>query len=454
MEESSKTGDSKTRVRQTGHRPVSTTGSEQPNGGELHRRDGRFLNRISQGIFGLLGLFVLFVLIRALLEDPSVFVQQVLNGLQLGFIYALIALGYTMIYGIVKLINFAHGDIFMIGAFTSFYTIGSLNLNQWLTWVAPGIPKGVATVVGTITVIAVSMIVSGALAVVIERFAYRPLRNKPRIAALITAIGVSFFLEYFGALPFVYTNNYITYSRPFDVAVYSAGSVSPVLMAVLWGVFGVALLIYGYFYLRSRRGDALAKEKLRNPLLLFGLQLGGFLAVVLTLTGISVETGGKVWDLSTSNITLVIMGASILLQVVLQYVVNNTRLGKAMRAAAYDKAAARLMGINVDGVIAATFALGGGLAGAGGVLYATAYRQVHHLMGIIPGLKAFVAAVVGGIGSIPGAFVGSLIMGQTEVLAAGFISTPMRDAIAFSLLIIVLLVWPQGIFGEPPAEKV
>jgi branched-chain amino acid transport system permease protein len=216
----------------------------------------------------------------------------------------------------------------------------------------------------------------------------------------------------------------------------------------------VALLVYGYFYVRGRRGDALAKEKLRHPLLLFGLQFGGFLAAVLTLTGITVETGGKVWDLSTSNITLVIMGGSILLQVVLQYVVNNTRLGKAMRAAAYDKSAAQLMGINVDSVIAATFALGGGLAGAGGVLYATAYRQVHHLMGIIPGLKAFVAAVVGGIGSIPGAFVGSLIMGQTEVLAAGFISTPMRDAIAFSLLIIVLLVWPQGIFGEPPAEKV
>jgi branched-chain amino acid transport system permease protein len=153
-------------------------------------------------------------------------------------------------------------------------------------------------------------------------------------------------------------------------------------------------------------------------------------------------------------VTLVIMSASILLQVVLQYVVNSTRLGKAMRAAAYDKPAARLMGINVDLVIASTFALGGGLAGAAGVLYATAYKQVHHLMGIIPGLKAFVAAVVGGIGSIPGAFVGSLIMGQTEVLAAGFISTPMRDAIAFSLLIIVLLVWPQGIFGEPPAEKV
>jgi branched-chain amino acid transport system permease protein len=424
------------------------------NNAALRRRDGMFLNYISQGIFALGGLLVLFVLGRALWQNPSVFIQQVLNGLQLGFIYALIALGYTMIYGIVKLINFAHGDIFMIGAFTSFYTIGTLELHRWLTWVAPGVPEGLATIVGTVTVIAMAMVMAAALAVVIERFAYRPLRNKPRIAALITAVGVSFFLEYFGALPFAYTNNYITYPRPFEIEVYTAGTVSPILMAVMWGIFAISLLVYVIFYVRGRRGDSQSQAWTRHPLLLFGLQFGGFLGVVLTLAGLEIETGGKVWDLSASNVTLVIMSASILLQVVLQYVVNRTRLGKAMRAAAYDKSAARLMGINVDLVIASTFALGGGLAGAAGVLYATAYKQVHHLMGIIPGLKAFVAAVVGGIGSIPGAFVGSLIMGQTEVLAAGFISTPMRDAIAFSLLIVVLLVWPQGIFGEPPEEKV
>jgi branched-chain amino acid transport system permease protein len=424
------------------------------NGAALRRRNGMFLNRISQGVFALGGLLLLLVLGRTLWQNPSVFIQQVLNGLQLGFIYALIALGYTMIYGIVKLINFAHGDVFMIGSFTSFYTIGTLQLNRWLTWVAPGVPEGLATIVGTVTVIGMAMVVSAALAVVMERFAYRPLRNKPRIAALITAVGVSFFLEYFGALPFAYSNNYITYPRPFEIEVYTAGAVSPVLMGVMWAIFAVSLVAYVIFYLRGRQGDAQAQAWTRHPLLLFGLQFGGFLAVVLTLAGVQIETGGKVWDLSASNVTLVIMSASILLQVVLQYVVNSTRLGKAMRAAAYDKATARLMGINVDLVIASTFALGGGLAGAAGVLYATAYKQVHHLMGIIPGLKAFVAAVVGGIGSIPGAFVGSLIMGQTEVLAAGFISTPMRDAIAFSLLIIVLLVWPQGIFGEPPAEKV
>jgi branched-chain amino acid transport system permease protein len=424
------------------------------NGARLQRRNGIILNRMSQGLFILLGLLVVYVLGRALFQNPSVFVQQVLNGLQLGFIYALIALGYTMIYGIVKLINFAHGDVFMIGSFTSFYTISTFELHRWMTWVWPGVPDVLATIVGTVTVIAISMAVSAMLAVVIERYAYRPLRNKPRIAALITAIGVSFFLEYFGALPFAYTSNYITYPRPFDVAVFSAGKVSPVLMGAMWVLFVVSLAVFIVSKLRSRKGDLRATALLRNPLLSFGLQLGGFLSVVLTLAGLRIETGGQVWDLSASNVALVIMASSILLQVVLQYVVNQTRLGKAMRAAAYDKDAARLMGINVDAVIAATFALGGGLAGAAGVLYATAYRQVHHLMGIIPGLKAFVAAVLGGIGSIPGAFVGSLIMGQTEVLAAGFISTPMRDAIAFSLLIVVLLVWPRGIFGEPPTEKV
>ena len=420
----------------------------------LDRSDGVVLNRLAQGLFALMGLGVIYVLAQAFMESPGIFVQQMLNGLQLGFIYALIALGYTMIYGIVKLINFAHGDVFMVGAFTSFYIIAGLDLHRWPALLWPGLAEGLVVLIGTITVILISMAVSAFLAVAIERFAYRPLRNKPRIAALITAIGVSFFLEYFGALPFVYSNNYITYTRPFEVDVYTTGAISPLAMWGSWLLFISSIAAYFFLKERSRRGDLRAQSWVRHPLLQLGLLLGGFFSVVLTLTGLRIETGGEVWDLSASNVTLVIMGSSIILQVILQYVVNRTKLGKAMRAAAYDKDAARLMGINVDGVIAATFALGGGLAGAGGVLYATAFKQVHHLMGIIPGLKAFVAAVVGGIGSIPGALVGSLIMGQTEVLAAGFISTPMRDAIAFSLLIVVLLVWPQGLFGEPPGEKV
>ena len=430
------------------------------NGVMLKRRNGMALNRFSQGLFALLGLLVVYVLASAFWQNPGLFVQQVLNGLQLGFIYALIALGYTMIYGIVKLINFAHGDVFMVGAFTSFYAVATLDLHRWPAWIFPGIAEGLMMLVGTVTVILLSMLISAVLAMVMERFAYRPLRNKPRIAALITAIGVSFFIEYFGALPFVYTNNYITYPRPFEVSVYSAGMITPWIISVVWVLFTVSVVVFSWLTWLSRKGNSRSRFHVqaqtwkRHPLLQFGLLFFGFMAVVLTLTGARIETRGRVWDLSASSVTLVIMGASIVLQVILQYIVSRTRLGKAMRAAAYDKGVARLMGINVDGVITLTFALGGGLAGAAGVLYATAFRQVHHLMGLIPGLKAFVAAVVGGIGSIPGAFVGSLIMGQTEVMAAAYISTPMRDAVAFSLLIIVLLVWPQGIFGEPPAEKV
>ncbi len=433
---------------------MATTSVESRRRLTLHRRSGAVLNYISAGILALAGIFVIYILGKAAVSNPDVFLQQVLNGLQLGFIYALIALGYTMIYGIVKLINFAHGDVFMVGAFTSFFAIATANLHRWPQAVWPGIDEAAATVIGTVTVIMLSMLVAGFLAIVMERFAYRPLRNKPRIAALITAIGVSFFLEYFAALPFVYTNNYITYPRPFEITVFHAESISAPAMIVPWAVLIATAAAYGLFSQLERRGVAWAAIWRRHPLVQFGLLFGGFLAVVFTLIGMAPTMGGEEWDLTVSNITVVIMISSILLQVVLQYIVQRTRMGKAMRAAAYDKPTARLMGINVDGVIAATFALGGGLAGAAGVLYATAYKQVHHLMGIMPGLKAFVAAVIGGIGSIPGALVGALIMGQTEVLSAGFISTPMRDAIAFSMLIVVLLIRPQGIFGEPPGEKV
>ncbi len=420
----------------------------------LSRSNARWLNRIAQGLFALFALLILYILVKGFSDNPAVFLQQVLNGLQLGFIYALIALGYTMIYGIVKLINFAHGDVFMVGAFVSLYTISSLDLHRWPVKVWPGMPEALATLIGVITVILVSMATSGFLAVTIERFAYRPLRNRPRIAALITAIGVSFFLEYFGALPFVFTNNYITYPRSFDIVVYRAGTISNGVLIGMWGLFGIALIAQIALTIAGRKGSLTAQAWRDHPLVRFGLLFGGFMAAVLTLTDLHVEMNGKLWDLTASNIMLVIMGGSIILQVVLHYIVRQTRLGKAMRATAYDKPASRLMGINVDSVITATFALGGGLAGAAGVLYATAFKQVYYLMGIIPGLKAFVAAVIGGIGSIPGAFVGALIMGQAEVLSAGYISTPMRDAVSFSLLILVLLVWPQGIFGEPPGEKV
>jgi branched-chain amino acid transport system permease protein len=420
----------------------------------IQRRSGLILNRISQVVFALAGLLVLYVVFRAAAAKPGVFFQQVLNGLQLGFIYALIALGYTLVYGIVKLINFAHGDVFMVGSFVSFYTISLLDLHRWPLMIWPTMNPNVAMIIGTITVILVSMVTCGLLAVIIERFAYRPLRAMPRIAALITAIGVSFFLEYFGGLPFVFTNNYITYPRPFEVTVLNAGMVPPLWIGLLWGIFGIAAIAYWILRELGKRGNIRAQVWQRSPLLQFGMLFGGFLGVVLTIVWLAPQLIGTGFELTASNAMLIIMGISIILLVLLQYIVSNTRTGKAMRASAYDKPTSRLMGINVDTVIAVTFALAGGLAGAGGVLYATAFKQVHHLMGIIPGLKAFVAAVIGGIGSIPGAFVGALIMGLTEVLSAGFISTPMRDAVAFSLLIVVLLIRPQGIFGEAPGEKV
>ena len=354
---------------------------------------GRWLGK---GLLILLAIFVVLYIGEKAVQSPSLFFQQIINGLQLGFVYALIALGYTMVYGIVKLINFAHGDVFMVGAFVSYYAVANFELHQWPSKVVPGLPPALSLVIGTITVILLSMVTCALLAVTIERIAYKPLRNAPRISALITAIGVSFFLEYFGALPFVFTNNFVTYKRPFEV--------------VTWYI----------------------KDGIHR------LQPG---------------TEAPVGAILFSNIFLIIVVTSVLLMAILQFIVRKSKIGKAMRAVAFDKPTARLMGIRVDNVISITFAIGASLAGAAGVLYAIAYPQVVWWMGIIPGLKAFVAAVIGGIGSIPGAVVGALIMGQAEVLGASYISTPMRDAVAFSILILMLLVRPTGIFGEPEREK-
>jgi branched-chain amino acid transport system permease protein len=302
-----------------------------------------------------------------------------------------------MVYGIVRLINFAHGDVFMVGAFASYFAIARFGMNTWPAQVMPGLPGWLSTGIGVISVILISMVICAFLAFIIERVAYKPLRDAPRISALITAIGVSFFLEYFGALPFVFTPNFTTYQRPF-----------PVVNWVISGQ-GINALVPG-------------QAPPANSIIF-------------------------------SNISLVILIVSLLLLLVLNYFVSRTRIGKAMRASAYDKPTSRLMGINVDGIISVTFAIGAALAGAAGVLYATAFPQVYFLTGLIPGLKAFVAAVLGGIGSIPGALVGALILGEAETLSAAYISTPMRDAVAFTLLVLVLLVRPTGIFGEPTREK-
>lgn len=298
------------------------------------------------------------------LPPPVVyFLQQVVNGVQLGSVYALIALGYTMVYGIVRLINFAHGDVFMVGAFAGFFAITVLGLDLILA-------------------VIVAMVACMALGVTIERLAYRPLRRAPKIAALITAIGVSIFLEYFTSLKFVFGPNYRQFPRPFEVS--------------NWNLGGVTI----------------------------------------------------------SNVLVIILAVSLVLVVALQFIVTRTKVGIAMRAVSFDHDAARLMGINVDFIITFTFAIGSALAGAGGVLFAIAYPQINPFMGIMPGLKAFVAAVLGGIGIIPGALLGSLIMGQAEVLTTGYVSSTLRDAVAFGILIIVLLVRPSGLLGKSGIEKV
>lgn len=291
------------------------------------------------------------------------FLQQLINGLQLGFVYALIALGYTMVYGIVRLINFAHGDVFMVGAYLGFYALASWRL-----------PFPAAIVV--------AMLGCAALGVFIERVAYKPLRNAPRISALITAMGVSLFLEYFTSLKFVFGPDFRAFPRPFPVTTCELGGVT------------------------------------------------------------------------VSNIQIIVFAVSTGLMVALTLFVNKTKTGLAMRAVSFDKETARLMGIDVDGIISITFGIGAALAGAGGVLYGIAYPQINPFMGIMPGLKAFVAAVLGGIGIIPGAMLGAVIMGVVEKLTEVYVSSTLRDAVAFGILIIVLLVRPTGLLGKPGGEKV
>jgi branched-chain amino acid transport system permease protein len=360
------------------------------------RRSGAHLAWIGWAFLAVVGMGALWLVLSQAVKNPTLFVQNVLDGLKLGFVYAMIALGYTMVYGIVRLINFAHGDVFMVGAFVSFYAVSRFGLHLWAAAAFPWLPNIASTLIGSLTVVILCMIFCVILAVTIERVAYKPLRDAPRIAALITAIGVSFFLEYFGALYFVFSPRFIPYQRPFEVATWYISS----------GIH------------RLQPGEATPPN-----------------------------------SITFSNIFLVIVVASVAIQVFLQFLVHRTKIGKAMRATSFDKPTARLMGINVDGVISFTFAIGAAFAGLGGMLYAIAYPSIHSQMGILPGLKAFVAAVLGGIGSIPGAFVGALIMGQAEALTKSYISTPMADAIAFTILIVVLLVRPTGLFGEAAGEK-
>ena len=299
------------------------------------------------------------------MDGTSMFLQQLINGLSLGSIYALIALGYTMVYGIVKLINFAHGDVMMLGAYAGYFVLRAMGANA----------------LGMTCAFLAAMIFCGAFSLVIERFAYRPLRNAPRLNSLITSIAVELILQHvMRVLPFVGPN-----PRQFPTM----------------------------------------------PLLNYSL--------------------GPV---SISNLQLIVIILSAVLMVCLNILVNYTKTGKAMRAVSYDMGASSLMGISVNKTIAITFVIGSVLAGAGGVLYATAYPQIDPMMGYMPGLKAFVAAVLGGIGSIPGAMVGGVILGIAETLTKGFISSQYADAISFAILIVILLVKPTGLFGSKRTVKV
>lgn len=289
------------------------------------------------------------------------FLQQLINGISLGSIYALIALGYTMVYGIINLINFAHGDVYMIGAYIGFAAISFGHM-------------------GFFPALILAMAGCAVLGVTIERIAYKPLRNATRIAALITAIGVSLFLEY-GTMFFTTAE--------------------------------------------TRSYPAVLTDKT--------FQLG---SVLINMQQIY------------------ILFITIALMVLLQFVVYRTKIGKAMRAASIDPAAAQLMGINVDRTISYTFAIGSALAGAAGVLVGIYYNSINPLMGIMPGLKAFVAAVFGGIGIIPGAMIGGVFIGIAETLVSGYGNSMMRDAVVFAILILVLIIKPSGLLGKNTKEKV
>lgn len=296
-------------------------------------------------------------------------VQQLINGLAWGAIYALIALGYTMVYGVLRLINFAHGDVYMVGAMMAYY------VSHWLGFAAA------PSVLGFVVVLVASMAICAALGALIELVAYRPLRSQPRMTMLITAIGVSMLLEFGGQL-----------------------------------VFGPDPKFFPQL-IESRS---------------------------LFRTGEAVLT----------NIDLLVIFVSLGLMFLLRWVVMNTKIGLALRAVSFSFETSSLMGINVNTVISTTFMLGSALAAAGGAMVGLRNPKIEPLMGVLPGIKAFVAAVLGGIGHFPGAVVGGVVMGVTETLVAAYLSSTYRDAVAFVILILVLLIKPSGLFGKVTVEKV
>jgi branched-chain amino acid transport system permease protein len=299
------------------------------------------------------------------------FLQQLINGLSLGAFYALIALGYTMVYGVLRFINFAHGDVFMIGAFAGY-------------WLTPKIMPhftGAMTPVGIGVVLLLTMAICALLGMIVEKLAYRPLRSRPKLTVLITAIGVSLFFEYGGQL-------------------------------------------------------------------FFGADPKSFPELI---TDSALEGTGA---LTITRSQVIAFGVTIFLLVALTFIVKRTKLGLAMRAVSNNASAAALMGVNIDTVISFTFGLGSALAGAAGILWAISNPSIDPLMGILPGIKAFVAAVLGGIGNIPGAAIGGLLIGLIETFVSGSEWSTYRDAIAFAVLIVILLFRPAGLLGKMQVEKV
>ena len=289
------------------------------------------------------------------------FIEQLINGSRTGTIYALIAIGYTMVYGIAKMINFAHGDIIMVGAYALYFSISVL-----------GLPVPIALLI--------TVIICGVLGVMIEKVAYKPLRSAPPLAVLITAIGMSFFLQ------------------------------------------SASLLIFG-----------------STPI--------PFQSVI---PNVNISIGPVV----ISSITVVTLIVTAIAMILLTLFVNKTKLGSAMRAVSEDKGAAELMGINVNSTISMTFAIGSALAAVAGVLYICQYQSMKPTLGALPGIKAFVAAVLGGIGSIPGAMIGGILLGLIESVSKAYISTELADAIVFGVLIVVLLFRPSGLLGKKKIVKV
>jgi len=305
----------------------------------------------------------------------SKFWDLTVSGVTLGSVYALIALGYSMVYGILKLLNFAHGDVYMVGAFVGWFAL------DWLG--GPLHPSAASWIVVSLMFL-VAMVACGALGVVIERFAYRPLRNAPRIAPLISALGVSFFLQNSALL-----------------------------------VFGASFRDYDTFH----------------------------------LIGAKTYNYGNVY-LSVPQLLTII--SALGLMIALTVLVARTKIGKAMRATSYDREAASMMGIDVDRVISSTFFIGSALAGAAGVMFGLVFGQIYHFMGFLAGLKGFTAAVIGGIGSIPGAMVGGLLVGLAESYATGYLpqGSTFQNLYVFALLILIILIRPSGILGKADVKKV